>query len=60
MSDLFSLKDEQMVRLKPFLTKSNVKPRVNDRHVLRRVIFTNRNGLQWRDSPSEYGSHKTL
>ena len=24
------------------------------------IIFTNRNGLRWRDAPAGYGPHKTL
>jgi len=35
-------------------------PRVDDRRVLRGIIFINRNGLRWRDAPREYGPAKTL
>ena len=24
------------------------------------IVFVNRNGLRWRDAPSDYGPHKTL
>ena len=60
MSDLFWLSDEQMARLEPFFPKSHGKPRVDDKRVLSGIIFINRNGLRWRDAPSEYGPHKTL
>jgi transposase len=55
MSDLFWLTDEQMERLRPFFPKSHGKPRVDDRRVLSGIVFVNRNGLRWRDAPSEYG-----
>ena len=60
MSNLFWLDDAQMTRLKPFFPKSHGKPRVDDRRVLSGIIFINRNGLRWRDAPSEYGPAKTL
>ena len=31
-----------------------------DRRVLSGIIFINRNGLRWRDTPAAYGPHKTL
>ena len=60
MSDLFWLTEAQMARLEPFFPKSHGNPRVDDRRVLSEIIFTNRNGLRWRDAPSAYGPHKTL
>ena len=60
MSDLYWLNDDQMASLVPYFTKSHGKPRVDDRRVLRGIIFINRNGLRWRDAPKEYGPHKTL
>ena len=60
MSDLFWLTDAQMARLRPFFPKSHGKPRVDDRRVLNRIIFINRNGLRWRNAPAVYGPHKTL
>ena len=60
MSDLFWLTEVQMQRLEPFFPKSHGKPRVDDRRVLSGIIFINRNGLRWRDAPSEYGPPKTL
>ncbi len=60
MSDLFWLTDVQMARIEPFFPKSHGKPRVDDRRVMSGIIFINRNGLRWRDAPSEYGPPKTL
>ncbi|MGQ3241717.1 transposase, partial [Shinella sp.] len=60
MSDLYWLTDEQTARLAPYFPKSHGKPRVDDRRVLSGIIFVNRNGLRWRDTPREYGLHKTL
>jgi hypothetical protein len=60
MSDLFWLTDEQIERLRPFFPKSHGKPRVDDRRVSSGIVFVNRNGLRWRDAPSDYGPHKTL
>jgi transposase len=60
MSNLFWLTDEQMARLRPFFPKSHGKPRVDDRRLLSGIIFINRNGLRWSDTPKEYGPSKTL
>ena len=60
MSNHFWLTNGQMERLKPFFPKSHGKPRVDDRRVLRGIIFINRNGLRWCDAPREYGPPKTL
>jgi transposase len=49
-----------MARLEPFFPQSHGKPRVDDRRVLSRIIFINRNGLRWRDELKKYGPHKTL
>jgi len=40
--------------------KSHGVPRVDDRKVISGIIFVIKNGLRWREAPSEYGSHKTL
>ena len=60
MSDLFWLSDAQMARWELSCPKSHGKPRVDDRWVLRRIIFINHNGLPWRDASASYGQHKTL
>ena len=58
MSDLYWLTDEQMTRLRPCYPKSHGRPRVDDWRVLSGIVFVNRNGLRWRDAPSDYGPHK--
>ncbi|WP_425467321.1 transposase [Rubellimicrobium roseum] len=58
MSNLYWLTDDQMERLRPFFPKSHGRPRVDDRRVLSGIIFVNRNGLRWRDTPAEYGSRR--
>lgn len=60
MSNFFWPMDAQTVRLEPFFSKSQDKPRVDDQPVLSGIIFINRNGLRWRDAPSAFGRHKTL
>ena len=60
MNNLFWLTEAQMARLQPFLPNSHGRARVDDRRVLTGIIFINRNGLRWRDAPSEYGPSKTF
>ena len=60
MSNLYWLTEDQMARLRPFFPKSHGRPRVDDRRVLRGIIFINHNGLRWCDAPKEYGPAKTL
>lgn len=59
-ADNAAMTDAQMARLEPFFPKSHGKLRVDDRRVLSRIIFINRNGLRWQDAPKEYGLYKTL
>lgn len=57
----FWLSEAQFARLKPLLPdKVRGVPRVDDRRVISGIIHVIRNGLMWRDAPSEYGPHKTL
>lgn len=49
-----------MVGPSPYFPKSRGSARVDDRRVLSGIIFINRNGLRWRDTPAEYGPPKTL
>jgi transposase len=35
-------------------------PRVDDRRVISGIVFLIRNGLRWRDAPTDYGPHKTI
>lgn len=60
MSDLIWLSDRQMKRIEPYFPVSHGIARVDDRRVLSGIIFVIRNGLRWRDAPSDYGPHKTI
>lgn len=60
MSDLFWLSDRQFSRMRPYFPLAHGVPRSDDRKVLSGIIFILRNGLRWRDAPTEYGPHKTL
>ena len=60
MSDLFLLSEEQLNRIKPYFPYPHGKPRVDDLRVISGIIHVLKRGLQWRDAPKEYGSHKTL
>ncbi len=60
MSDLFWLSDHQLARMRPYFPLAHGAPRVDDRRVISGIIFVLKNGLRWRDAPTEYGPHKTL
>ena len=60
MSDLIWLSEAQMRRIEPYFPLSHGVPRMDDRRVISGIIFVIRNGLRWRDAPSEYGPHKTI
>tara|TARA_R110002126_G_C10479097_1_gene501729 strand:+ start:3517 stop:3930 length:414 start_codon:yes stop_codon:yes gene_type:complete len=60
MSNLIWLTDRQMKRIEPYFPLSHWIARVDDRRVLSGIIFVIRNGLRWRDAPSDYGPHKTI
>jgi transposase len=60
MGDLIWLSDAQMRRIEPYFPLSHGVPRVDDRKVISGIIFVIRNGLRWRDTPKEYGPHKTI
>ncbi|WP_415498790.1 transposase [Acetobacter syzygii] len=60
MSDAFLLSERQMERIEPFFPLAHGVPRVDDRRVLRRIVYVIRNGLQWKDASKAYGPHKTL
>jgi len=60
MSHLFWLKHEHLKRIQHLFPKSRGVARVDDRRVLSGIIHVIRNGLRWRDAPSDYGPHKTL
>ena len=60
MSDLLWLSEAQMRLIEPCFPLSHGVPRVDDRRVISGIVFVIRNGLRWRDAPSEYGPHKTI
>ena len=60
MSDLFWLTKAQVKRMSRHFPLSHGVPRVDDLRVLSGIIFVIRNGLRWRDAPTDYGPHKTL
>lgn len=60
MSDLIWLSDAQMKRISPYFPLSHGIARVDDRRVLSGIISVIRDGLHWRDAPSDYGPHKTI
>ena len=60
MADLFWLSDRQMQRIEPYFPLSHRVPRFDDRRVISGIIFVLRNGLRWRDLPSDYGPPKTI
>jgi transposase len=60
MSHLFYLTREQFNRIQPYFPLSHGVPRVDDLRVISGIIYVLRNGLQWKDAPSDYGPHKTL
>lgn len=60
MRDLFWLSEDQLSKIEPYFPLSHGVPRVDDRRVVSGIVFVIKNGLRWRDAPSEYGPHKTL
>lgn len=60
MADLIWLSDKQMELISPHFPRSHGIPRVDDRKTLSGIIFVIRNGIRWRDVPSEYGYPKTI
>lgn len=60
MSHLFWLDQERLNCIKHIFPKPRGVARVDDRRVLSGIIHVIRNGLRWRDAPSDYGPHKTL
>lgn len=60
MRQLFYLSSEQLERIKPFFPLSHGISRVDDLRVLSGIIYVIKHGLQWKDTPREYGPYKTL
>ena len=47
-------------RIEPYFPLSHGVPRVDDRRIVSGIIYVIKHGLQWKDAPREYGTHKTL
>ena len=60
MDDLFLLSKAQMRWITRLFPLSYGVARVDDRRAVGAIIFVIRNGLRWRDAPSNYGPHKTI
>ena len=60
MSDLIWLTEAQMRKIEPYFPLSHGVSRVDDRRIISGIIFVIRNGLCWRDAPTEYGPPKTI
>ena len=60
MSDVVLLSRAQIARLALRFLRSRGKPRVDDRRVVRGIIYVIRNGMMGKDAPRGYGPHKTL
>lgn len=57
---MFLLPERQMEKIRPFFPLAYIVSRVDNRRVLSGIVYTIRNGLQWKDVPKAYGLHKTL
>ncbi|MBB5041415.1 transposase [Shinella fusca] len=60
MSDLFLLSERRLARIEPYLPLAHGVPRVDNRRVVSGIVYVIKHGLQWKDAPKGYGSHKTL
>jgi transposase len=60
MRDLSLLSEKQTSRISPFFPLAHGVPRVDDRRVISGVVYLIRHGLQWKDAPKVYDSHKFL
>ena len=49
------LTDEEMDKLRPFLSTPRGKQRVDDQRVISGMVFLLRTGCRWRDVPDVYG-----
>lgn len=58
--DVFMPSESQVERIEPFFLLAHEISRVDDRHVLSRIVCVIRNGLQREDTPKAYGPNKTL
>jgi transposase len=50
----------QMLRIELYFPLWPGFPRLDDRRMVRGIIFVIRKARRWRDAPSAYGPHKTI
>jgi transposase len=60
MNRLLYLSPEQLEKLRPYFPLSHGIARVDDLKVISGIIYVIKYGLQWKDTPREYGPYKTL
>jgi len=60
MRKLFYISQKQLEQMRPYFPLSHGIARVDDLRVISGIIYVIKNGLQWKDAPSEYGPYKTL
>jgi hypothetical protein len=60
LSEVWMLSEAQMRRVERYFPLSLSILRVDDRRIVRGIIFVMRNGLRWHDAPAAYGAHKTI
>ena len=58
--NLYYLSQSQLERIRPYFPLSHGVSRVDDRKVISGIIYVIKNGLQWKNAPSQYGPCKTL
>ena len=60
MRELLYLTTKQMNRIRQYFPLSHGIARVDDRKVISGIIYVIKNGLMWKDAPTDYGPYKTL
>lgn len=59
MRHFLGLTGDRVTRLRPFLSKSQGKPRFGDGRPPSGIVFIGRNGYRWPEAPGEQGPPKT-
>ena len=59
--ELFWFNDEQWSKIEPHLPRNQPGPeRHDDRRILSGIMHVLKVGCRWKDSPPQYGPHKTI
>ena len=58
--DLYYLSQAQLEYIRLCFPLSHGVSRIDDKKVINRIIYVIKNGLQWKDAPSEYGPYRTI